>query len=310
MRFASLLIAFLVVSRTARADRASAQLFEDGRTASQQGKYQEACDLFARSYELERATGTQVNMGDCEEHLGHIARAWQLFDSTAAQSDREGNGVRAQYAHRRASLLLPRLGAIVVTINAPNERMLVTVGGRDYMPGPDIRAYVDPGEVEVRVKIPGDEFKKSVRVGAGESAAVSVPQLGSAAPVSSSSSSSHLESGKSRGWVITAGVLGGLGVVALSTSAILTIAASRGYGDTFADGECMYTPRGPECTQAGLDRVADARSVANLGTGLFVGGAVAVVAAAVVYKLAPRTTVEVAPVVTGGSASVTLGGRF
>lgn len=311
MRFATILICSLGLATSAHADKESTQLFEEGRALSQQGKYQEACDRFARSYEREQATGTQVNFADCEEHLGHLARAWQLFDSAAKQADREGNGVRAQYARRRATVLLPRLGAILVTVEAPDERMEILIGGRAYVSGPEVRAFVDPGEIEIRAQLPGKLFKKSVRVGAGESATVTIPPFGSnAATTPSTSTSTSTSSEKSRGWVISAGVLGGVGVVGLSTAAVLTIAASRGYGDAFADGECMHTSRGPECTPAGIDRVESARSVAQVATVVFAGSAIAVVAAVIVYRLAPRTTVEVAPVVTGDSAAVTFGGRF
>lgn len=305
MRFASVVIASLVIAGAAAAETESARLFAEGKELSRQGKYREACDRFAQSYELEAATGTQVNMADCEEHLGHIARAWQLFDAAANKSDREDNGVRAQYARRRASALLPRLGAIVLTIEGASENMQVSVGGRDYLPGPEVRAYVDPGEVAIRVQLPGKLFKRSVRVGAGESTAISV-ELSSGVARSTPPTSG----GKRRGWVVAAGVLGGVGVAGLGTSAVLTILASRGYGDTFADGECMHTPRGPECTETGLSRVDDARSVANIATGVAIAGTAAVASAFVIYLLAPRATLEVAPAVSDGGAGVSVGGRF
>jgi hypothetical protein len=200
VRFASFVIVSVAFVAAANADKQSTKLFEEGRELSQQGKYQEACDRFARSYELEQATGTQVNMGDCEEHLGHVARAWNLFDSAAKQADREGNGVRAQYARRRANILLPRLAAVVVTIEQPDERMEITIGGRDYMPGPEVRAYVDPGEIEIRAQLPGRQFKKSLRVAAGESTTITVPKFApsgaAVAPVVSSDSASITLSGR------------------------------------------------------------------------------------------------------------------
>lgn len=313
MRFATIVIVTLALATAARADKESSRLFEEGKELSRQGKYQEACDRFARSYELEAATGTQVNMADCEEHLGHVARAWSLFDAAANRSDREDNGVRAQYARRRATALLPRLGAIVVAIEAPDENMQVTVAGREYIPGPEIRAYVDPGEIEIRVQQPGKLFKKSIRVGAGESTQVNVPRLtngsqgGDTVAVATTTSSG----GKKRSWVIGAAVLGATGAGALGTAAVLTILSSRGYGDTFADGECMHTPRGPECTPDGLERVASARRVANIATGVAIGGTVVVVGAVIVYALAPKSSsVEVAPAVSDGGASVTLSGRW
>lgn len=73
----------------------------------------------------------------------------------------------------------------------------------------------------------------------------------------------------------------------------------------------MYTVRGPECTEAGLGRVADARSAANLATGVAIGGTIALAAAVTVYLLAPRNSaVEVAPAISADGAGVTVLGRF
>ena len=70
-------VVILVVA--ALADRASAQsaeaeiLFRDGRNLIKQGKVAEGCTKLAASERLEPSVGTLLNLGDCNEKLGHVA---------------------------------------------------------------------------------------------------------------------------------------------------------------------------------------------------------------------------------------------
>jgi hypothetical protein len=304
VRFASIVIATVALSGTAAADRETgASLFEEGRALSQQGKYEQACERFAKSYELEPATGTQVNFADCEEHLGHIARAWQLFDATATAADRENNAMRAQYARQRAAVLVPRLGSVVIRLAAPDPRMSIRAGEHALSPAPEIKTYVDPGDVEIVAELAGKRFAKTIRARAGASSTVEVPRLGGNAPAGS-------DGAKRRTWMIASGSLGVAGLAGMSTSALLTLSASRRYADAFAEGDCMHTMAGAECTQTGLDRVDAARSRANLATGVFIGSVALVAGAVVTYLLAPRDTFEIAPTATSDSAGVTISGAF
>jgi hypothetical protein len=306
VRFASIVITTAVLATQAAADdkQTGAALFQEGRELSQQGKYAEACDRFARSYELEQATGTQVNFADCQEHLGHIARAWQLFDAAAAASDREGNAVRAEYARQRANVLVARLAPIVIHVVSPDARMTVSAAGRAFVPGKEIHGYVDPGDVEVVAQRGGKRFATTVTARAGATVEVEVPALGSdggEAPPSG---------GRSHRWLVASAALGAGGVAGISISALLTLSASRQYADAFAEGDCSHTVRGSECTAAGLSRVDDARSRANLATGVFIGGAALLGGAIATYLLAPHDSVEVAPLAGSGEAGVTISGRF
>jgi hypothetical protein len=306
VRFASIVITTAVLATQAAADdkQTGAALFQEGRELSQQGKYAEACDRFARSYELEQATGTQVNFADCQEHLGHIARAWQLFDAAAAASDREGNAVRAEYARQRAHVLVARLAPIVIHVVSPDARMTVSAAGRAFVPGKEIHGYVDPGDVEVVAQRGGKRFATTVTARAGATVEVEVPALGSdggEAPPSG---------GRSHRWLVASAALGAGGVAGISISALLTLSASRQYADAFAEGDCSHTVRGAECTAAGLSRVDDARSRANLATGVFIGGAALLGGAIATYLLAPHDSVEVAPLAGSGEAGVTISGRF
>src|SRR6478609_8008646 len=59
--------------------------FRLGRDAAKRGDYELACAELTQSQLLEPAGGTLLNLGDCEEHLGHLARAWQHFVDARAQ---------------------------------------------------------------------------------------------------------------------------------------------------------------------------------------------------------------------------------
>src|SRR5258706_14475262 len=104
MRCVVMVGCLLALVATARADHKqdAAQLFEEGRALRDQGRYDDACERFAQSNELERAAGTEANLGDCQEHLGHIAEAHHWFDDAAVLWDAEGDA-RADYARKRAA---------------------------------------------------------------------------------------------------------------------------------------------------------------------------------------------------------------
>jgi hypothetical protein len=67
-------------------------MFELGRQAATQGQYPTACNLFKESYRLDPAVGTAINLGDCEEHVGHPgeALAWyeKAFSRLSVTDDR------------------------------------------------------------------------------------------------------------------------------------------------------------------------------------------------------------------------------
>jgi tetratricopeptide (TPR) repeat protein len=109
--------ALVVLARVAHAQEAddkakSTQMFERGRLdVVQRDDYATACDLFAHSYELDPAPGTALNLGDCNEHLGHLTHAMKWFQraeqSFAAAHDTE----REAFAHARAEAVRARLAA-------------------------------------------------------------------------------------------------------------------------------------------------------------------------------------------------------
>jgi hypothetical protein len=284
---------------TPATDRA-AQLFAEGRDLATLAKYPEACAKFAASYELDPGDGTEVNLADCHEHLGHLARAWQLFDHAAASSARAGNAVRSQYARDRAAALVPRLANLTIHISDGRiPRLRLTIGDRDVAPAAEIHEHFEPGDVEVVATSPERTFRTTAHAAAGKTAVVEVPELGPPAD--------H----RRRNWLIGATALGVSGAIALGVSGALGVGASHRYHDAFASGECFPTSAGDRCTARGLAMVDDAHARARLGTEVFVGGAALVGAGLVLYFLAPHPrAVEITPVGDEHSAGVSLSGRF
>lgn len=277
----------------------AAMLFEEGRELARRANFAEACDRFAKSYELDPAPGTQVNFADCQEHLGHLALAWELFDKTAADSEKT-NPVRAQYARDRASALAPRLATLVVRIGGPRlDDVTVSIAGRRVPPAVEIHQRVEPGDVEVVVSSPDRRFATTAHTTAGVETAIDVAGSGrDTLP-------------RQRKWVIGAAVTGGTGILAISIAGVTALYAARHYHKAFARGECFETSTGEQCTPAGLEIVSAAQSRANLATGLFIAGTVLVGGAVALYVLAPRErSVELVPTVTATSVGVALDGRF
>jgi hypothetical protein len=167
-------VLIVLAATAARADnkRDAAQLFEQGRALAVKAQYAEACVRFAASNRLDHAAGTEMNLGDCEEHLGHLAEAWRWFTDAAAQFG-DAHDSRVDYAQKRADLLEPRLALVVVHLHDP-EGATVTVGRRELKAHKKIKERVDPGDVAIKVELPAPApaFEHTFTVAAGETKAV------------------------------------------------------------------------------------------------------------------------------------------
>src|SRR6478672_4877951 len=62
---------------------AAEALFRAGRAAADKGDYVTACPKFEESNRLDPELGTAFNLADCDEHVGKVASAWQLFKEVA-----------------------------------------------------------------------------------------------------------------------------------------------------------------------------------------------------------------------------------
>ena len=206
-------------------DAAAERLFRNARKALVAGNFDAACPMFEESYRLDPAPGTMLNLADCEEKRGQLARAWQhfkqLYDELPSSDERRAEAkVRADAVERR----VPKLRITVAAAGATVVRDGVTLDPASL----GIRLPVDPGPHTIVVTATGHHERsyevslteaedKELDVAPGEPAARPRPPAlrPDAAPPQNAGNTQ-----RTAGWV-----LGGAGVAAIATGGALGIVA-------------------------------------------------------------------------------------
>jgi hypothetical protein len=313
------------------ADSAKATaLFERGREQLKRGETEAACGSFAESFALEPADGTELNLADCEERLGHLAAAWRLFDQTATRSATKGNKARTAAALDRAAKLLPRLGQVTLQLaNTVVPALAITIAGEPVEATARIDRKVDPGPVAIHASAPGRvAFERTVTIEAGETANVTIPALGEESheeaepavtppglpppavtppvvvPPPLADTRAPMRA-RRHSRVLLGQIVGGVGVAGMISSGVLGLVARSEYHDPFSSGACMKIGSAIDCTPAGTRAADSAVTRANWATGIGVVGLAAAITGAVLWYTAP---VEV--MVTPSSASIAMVRRF
>ncbi len=121
-------------------------LFKDGRTASQAGDYATACAKFADSQALDPSIGTQLNLGDCSEHLGKFVVARAYFRDAIIKLD--PSDARVMQARERLKVLEPRMPKLTVTLasSAPAGTVVKCDGRALAEAELGVPVPTDPGE--------------------------------------------------------------------------------------------------------------------------------------------------------------------
>jgi len=308
-----------VSADVAPADRAAARaLFDQARTLAKEGKYAEACPKFEESQRLDPGMGTLFNLADCHEHAGRTATAWTLFLEVASQAKSAGQPDREKAARQRASSLEATLSRLTVAVPSASEIPGLEVRRDGSLVGKPLWGApvpVDPGPHTLEATAPGrKKWTQTVQVGsAGATATATIPELEadtaaappippSTAPTAVSSapipvpgatptaspsagvaispapdSSSVGGTQRTLGWIS-----GGVGLLGLGASAILTLGAKSKVSDAaeYCVGAACNDPKGVELHD-------DARKQAELATIMGGGGAAFLVGGAVLLLTAP-----------------------
>ena len=123
--------------------------FAEGRKLLKDNKYAEALEKFEESLALKEASGTLLNMGDCQEHLGRYASASISFERARSLAADNKQPEREKEAADRAKKLDPSISKI--TIKGP-ATLQVTVDGGPAELGQPIS--VDGGSHVVHAEAP------------------------------------------------------------------------------------------------------------------------------------------------------------
>lgn len=292
------LLAVLCSSVVAHAQPSSEadRLFEEGRALAKAGDFAGACDRFAKSLELDHSLGTELNLADCHENLGHLREAWRLFTAVAQESARSADTKRTDFARERAAAVAAKLATIVIQVERPMMGMTITVGDHAVEPTTQIIDLVEPGAVRISATVPRHRpFETTVDGQAGVTHHVTIPPfVESEGPTPDPDARYE----RSRGRVYLAYGIGG-GAIAVGAGALGLALKARSDYNTAADGaHCDRVTGGIRCDDLGSEEVADAQRLANIGTGLAIGAGVLAVTAVVLYATAPAEKIRVAPVAT------------
>jgi hypothetical protein len=138
----------LAVSATASAAPSDVQtadvLFREARAAAKKGDYATACPKFRESYRLDSAVGTLLNVGDCDEHEGHILAAIGRFED--AEKRLAPSDDRVTYVHSRINALSAR----VAKVTGDPGNLQVFIDGTEAKDRP-LAVRIDPGSHSIRI---------------------------------------------------------------------------------------------------------------------------------------------------------------
>ncbi|MET0591534.1 MAG: hypothetical protein ABW133_02470 [Polyangiaceae bacterium] len=272
--FAYIGFSFAAWAEPTSADKSLAtQLFKEGRTLVDQGKYAEGCRKLEESQRLDPGGGTLLNVALCHEKEGRTASAWAEFVEALGIARKDDRPQRIEIAQQHIQSLEPTLSRLVVQVPQGSELPDLEIK-RD---GTAIRRAawgtampVDPGEHVLEAfalgKIP---WKQTVTVGGNaETKTIAVPALDNAPVVATPAQPAATGGGASSTSFVevkkpinpAAWVAFGIGAAGLGVGSYFGIRAMS--EQQTADDKCPQD----RCTREGSTANSEAIKFANIST--------------------------------------------
>jgi tetratricopeptide (TPR) repeat protein len=324
------------------ADAKAEALFKKGKRLLEEGEFAEACAAFEASQRAEATIGTRLNIGLCYEQWGKLATAYATYLQAQQEAEEAGDD-RAERIAERATELEPKVPTLIIraVAEAKPVDLIVRLDGKDLPLGElGTLKRLDPGEHVVVYGV-GDSKRKRVVVNLepGDHEEVlleKLAQLGAGGPVEEDLDPdgggddkrdplpAAADPGKTRR--ILGLVAGTAGLASIGISSYLVMSARSDY----REAKAAHCNAMNQCDAVGLEITRDARSKANIGTVLFIGGAVLVTGGVILYLTAPEQRIgarpdaddgggdgeseeealRLTPVITPDSAGFVLAGSF
>ena len=320
-------LALALVAGTAAADKKDKEradsLFKQGKKLMAEKRYSEACQAFEESFKLDAGIGGELNVAKCYEEWGKLRRAYRAYQQ-ADQMAKDANDPREPKIAELVAKIepdVPRLTIKLPTGAAPQKLTVLVDGEEIEAKALGKSRHVDPGPHTIEwTADDAPRQTKVVAVGRGgdselvlelphEAAVVPVQQQ---QPVEPRHEDHDVAVDRGRSWRIAAYVSGIGGVALMGVSTALAVSAKSQYSNALKADCGGQTDM---CDPTGLTLTHDARSKANVATGLFIGGVAVVGVGVALYVLAPRAThgehaLRVVPHVDGRSGGLAVDGRF
>ncbi|WP_394834096.1 hypothetical protein LVJ94_47080 [Pendulispora rubella] len=265
-------------------DAAGAEaMYRRGKEAARAGDWATACSQFAESQRLEPAPGTLLNLADCEERRGQLARAWEHF--LQAETALPRGDSRVAFARGRSKALEPRVPRLTVRLaGALPAKVRVRRDEHDLGDAAlGVPLPVDPGHHVVVALAEGrKETRVSVLVAEGESREVTVvlaldaqdpspPRDVRSVPGRTEGPPRGSETGSGQGRSTLGYALLGVGAVGLAAGTVTGLMALLRAG-TVKD---TCGPDYDRCDGASVDAARQGKTFATVSTVSFALGAVA-----------------------------------
>jgi serine/threonine-protein kinase len=303
---AALFLASRAYAEPSPLDKASAQaLFDDALKLMASKSFALACPKLEESQRLDPAMGTEYRLAECYEAVGRTASAWAGFAEVADLARASGQKDREKTARGRAARLEPTLCRASITAAAPDTPGLEVRRG-DVLVGKGqwgTAVPIDPGTYPLAATAPGKKPWAGSLVVAGDgcrAVSVVVPPLEDApaavvsvppptppappAPLPASPSPPASEPAPSSVRKVLGIATLATGVVGVGAGIGIGFAAKRQYDG--AGSHCQ----GTLCDASGKQTTDSARTLGDVGTGVFVAGAVLAAGGIVLWITAPSAS--------------------
>jgi len=330
VRAGSSVVAVLLASALAHAQPSTTATatveFDRGRALLKERRYVEACAAFEHSLALDPQNGTRYNLAICDEKLGKLATAWSLFRELGRS---DGNATRKRDAQRREKALEPRVPRLAIAVPPDVAGLTVTLDGVDVTSLVGKPNPIDLGRFTVVATAPGMQRFTAVATVESEGQFVTVTvelarELAAPPPPTAHAAPRTIAIERRappppppppprshrRGYGIA--LAGGGTALAIAGLVAGTAARSKWNEAKALCGADLGCDDAADVAR-GNALVDQARTRANLSTGLVVGGG-AVLAAGVVLVMTARTrttpTTALAPTVAPGAVGLTFARSF
>ena len=290
------LCALLLSSVAARAQNASdaaiaQSLFDEGRKLMAEKKFAEACPRLERSYKLDAAAGTLLNLAVCHEGQGKTATALSEFRDSLALARRENRKDRLAFTQKHIDALQNKICMLTVTSAGHETGLEWKIDGANVgTESLGLALPIDPGSHMVEASAPNKlPWKTTFEIQKdGETKSLEIPALPPAPKqvvVEQPLPQPPVLVERSRGpspWIwVTIGV----GVAGFGAMALGGIESLSSWNDRKANCNIGGDPNA--CNQTGMNADQAARTwalVADIGLGVGAAGAIATIIIAAVGR--------------------------
>lgn len=296
----------------------AAKLFDEGRAALKANDLPRACEAFRQSHQLQPALGVLLNLATCLERQGKLASAWVRFNEAVTWAARTHEGDREQLARASAMKLKPRLSWLALSVATECEVSVDDAPALSLSPRTPTSVPLDPGAHRLLATATGFEpWTSSVTIPLeGAPVSVSVPALKSTTP--SLAPVAEVPAVSSPGapppvppLVVAESGPPGAGIALIVAGGVMAVGGGLGLGwslttyDTLQGQRASLPNPDVQVSRQTFDQLTwiypTSWAVVSVG---------AVAAVAGVVLTVHGSTTRVVPVVTPGTAGLSLSGTF